>query len=383
LYRSLGQAAPNISTFLRARTAAYPIFQMIERSTVNTRSSKAGRTLAAVQGNIAFRDVRFAYPSRPDVVILDKFSLDFPAGKIVALVGGSGSGKSTVVSLIERFYEPFAGTIFLDGHDIRGLDCRWLRGQIGLVNQEPALFATSIRENILYGKADATADEINHAAKLSEAITFINNLPECYETQVGERGIQLSGGQKQRIAISRAILKNPSILLLDEATSALDAESEKSVQEALDRVMVGRTTVVIAHRLSTIRNADTIAVVDGGRIVETGTHEQLMANPLSAYASLIQLQEAAQLQHKPSFSDSTSMTRPLRYSSKCFHVKCLLHELINDLKWRFLCAVSSIQGSCQGGRAWVPASAPTRSPSTGTARRRPPTTKGTRGSLSP
>ncbi|KAF7079887.1 hypothetical protein CFC21_084056 [Triticum aestivum] len=306
---SLGQAAPNISTFLRARTAAYPIFQMIERS------SRAGRTLQAVEGNIHFRDVRFAYPSRPDVVILDRLSLDFPAGKIVALVGGSGSGKSTVVSLIERFYEPLSGAVLLDGHDIKDLDVKWLRGQIGLVNQEPALFATSIRENILYGKSDATADEINHAAKLSEAITFINNLPERYETQVGERGIQLSGGQKQRIAISRAILKNPSILLLDEATSALDAESEKSVQEALDRVMVGRTTVVIAHRLSTIRNADTIAVVDRGRIVETGTHEQLMANPLSAYSSLIQLQEAAQLQRKPSFSHSTSITRPLSFRS--------------------------------------------------------------------
>uniref|UniRef100_A0A0D9VJR4 MDR-like ABC transporter n=1 Tax=Leersia perrieri TaxID=77586 RepID=A0A0D9VJR4_9ORYZ len=308
---SLGQAAPNIATFLRARTAAYPIFQMIERNTVNKSSSGAGRTLPAVEGHIQFRDVRFAYPSRPDVVILDRFSLDFPAGKIVALVGGSGSGKSTVVSLIERFYEPLTGSILLDGNSIKDLDVKWLRQQIGLVNQEPALFATSIRENILYGKGDATVDEINHAAKLSEAITFINNLPDRYETQVGERGIQLSGGQKQRIAISRAILKNPSILLLDEATSALDAESEKSVQEALDRVMVGRTTVVIAHRLSTIRNADTIAVVDSGRIVETGTHEQLMANPRSAYASLIQLQEAAQLQNKPSFSDSASISRPL------------------------------------------------------------------------
>jgi ATP-binding cassette, subfamily B (MDR/TAP), member 1 len=311
--RSLGQAAPNISTFLRARTAAYPIFQMIERSTVNTASSRTGRTLPVVDGHIQFRNVDFSYPSRPDVVILDRFSLNFPAGKIVALVGGSGSGKSTVVSLIERFYEPLSGSILLDGHDIKELDVKWLRRQIGLVNQEPALFATSIRENILYGKGDATAEEINHAAKLSEAITFINHLPDRYETQVGERGIQLSGGQKQRIAISRAILKNPSILLLDEATSALDAESEKSVQEALDRVMVGRTTVVIAHRLSTIRNADTIAVVDGGRIVETGTHEQLMANPYSAYSSLIQLQEAAQLQHKPSLSDSASITRPLRY----------------------------------------------------------------------
>ncbi|KAK3154974.1 hypothetical protein QOZ80_2BG0197270 [Eleusine coracana subsp. coracana] len=310
---SLGQAAPNISTFLRARTAAFPIFKMIERSSVNKASSKTGRTLPSVDGHIQFRDVTFSYPSRPDVVILDKFSLDFPAGKIVALVGGSGSGKSTVVSLIERFYEPLLGRILLDGHDVRDLDVKWLRRQVGLVNQEPALFATSIRENILYGKGDATAEEVDHAAKLSEAITFINHLPERYETQVGERGIQLSGGQKQRIAISRAILKNPSILLLDEATSALDAESEKSVQEALDRVMVGRTTVVIAHRLSTIRNADTIAVVDGGRIVETGTHEQLMGNPGSAYASLIQLQEAAQLQHKPSFSDSASITRPLSF----------------------------------------------------------------------
>ncbi|KAG2660772.1 ABC transporter B family member 2-like [Panicum virgatum] len=310
---SLGQAAPNISTFLRARTAAYPIFQMIERSSVNKSSSKTGRTLPAVDGHIQFRNVHFSYPSRPDVVILNRFSLDFPAGKIVALVGGSGSGKSTVVSLIERFYEPLSGSILLDGHDIRELDVKWLRRQVGLVNQEPALFATSIRENILYGKEDATMEEIDHAARLSEAITFINHLPGRYETQVGERGIQLSGGQKQRIAISRAILKNPSVLLLDEATSALDAESEKSVQEALDRVMVGRTTVVIAHRLSTIRNADTIAVVDGGRIVETGTHEQLMANPCGAYSSLIQLQEAAQLQQKPSLSDSASITRPLSF----------------------------------------------------------------------
>ncbi|CAO1939601.1 unnamed protein product [Urochloa humidicola] len=317
---SLGQAAPNISTFLRARTAAHPIFRMIERSTVISRSGSggaAGRALAAVEGHIQFRGVRFAYPSRPDVVILDGFSLDFPAGKVVALVGGSGSGKSTVVSLIERFYEPLSGSVVLDGHDVRELDVKWLRRQIGLVNQEPALFATTIRENILYGKEDATAEEIEHAAKLSEAATFVSHLPDRYETQVGERGIQLSGGQKQRIAISRAILKNPSVLLLDEATSALDAESEKSVQEALDRVMVGRTTVVIAHRLSTIRNADTIAVVDGGRIVETGTHEQLMANPASAYSSLIQLQEAAQLQqqHKQSFSDSASVTnRPLSFN---------------------------------------------------------------------
>ncbi|KAK1284857.1 ABC transporter B family member 2 [Acorus calamus] len=309
---SLGLAAPNVSTFLRARAAAYPIFEMIERTTaVNANDSGPKKTLGKVEGHIKFYNVRFSYPSRPDVTIFDGLNLDIPSGKIVALVGGSGSGKSTVISLIERFYEPLSGAILLDGHDIRGLDIRWMRQQIGLVNQEPALFATSIRENMLYGKDDATLDDITRAAKLSEAISFIHNLPERYETQVGERGIQLSGGQKQRIAISRAIIKNPSILLLDEATSALDTESEKSVQEALDRVMVGRTTVVVAHRLSTIRNADVIAVVGGGKIIETGNHEELMSKPGSTYAALVQLQEEAsqQTQSSPTL-DGSIMGRP-------------------------------------------------------------------------
>ncbi|KVH95222.1 AAA+ ATPase domain-containing protein [Cynara cardunculus var. scolymus] len=305
---SLGQAAPDISAFIRAKAAAYPIFEMIERTTVAKTSAKMGRTLAKVDGHIRFDDVQFSYPSRPDVMIFDKLRLDIPSGKIVALVGGSGSGKSTVISLIERFYEPLSGQILLDGTNLRELDIKWLRHQIGLVNQEPALFATTIRENILYGKDSATYEEITHAAKLSEAITFINNLPERFETQVGERGIQLSGGQKQRIAISRAIVKNPSILLLDEATSALDTESEKSVQEALDRVMVGRTTVIVAHRLSTIRNADTIAVVQHGKIVETGSHDELMSRPDSAYSSLVQLQETASLHRAP--SRVPSMGRP-------------------------------------------------------------------------
>lgn len=279
---SLGQAAPDISAFLRARVAAYPIFSMIERAKTSKMNSKNGRKLNKVEGHIEFKDVYFSYPSRPEAKIFDKLGLDIPSGKIVALVGGSGSGKSTVISLIERFYEPLAGRILLDRTDIRDLDLKWLRQQIGVVNQEPALFATTIRENILYGKDDATLEEVTRAAKLAEAYSFINNLPERYETQVGERGIQLSGGQKQRIAIARAIVKNPSILLLDEATSALDAASEKSVQEALDRVMVGRTTVVVAHRLSTVRNADVIVVMQGGRVVETGSHDELISNPMSA-----------------------------------------------------------------------------------------------------
>ncbi|CAL1376173.1 unnamed protein product [Linum trigynum] len=297
---SLGQAAPDITAFIRAKAAAGPIFQMIERDTVSKTNSKTGKRLNKLEGHIQFKDVSFRYPSRPDVTIFNKLRLNIPSGKIVALVGGSGSGKSTIVSLIERFYEPESGQILIDGVDIKDFDLKWLRQQIGLVNQEPALFATSIKKNILYGKDDATMEEITHAAKQAEASSFINNLPDRFETQVGERGIQLSGGQKQRIAISRAIVKNPSILLLDEATSALDAESEKSVQEALDRAMVGRTTVVVAHRLSTIRNADMIAVVQGGKIVEIGSHEDLIADSKSAYAALVHLQEAASNQHHPS-----------------------------------------------------------------------------------
>ncbi|EPS64351.1 hypothetical protein M569_10429, partial [Genlisea aurea] len=308
---SLGQAAPDITAFIRAKASAYPIFEMIERRTVNKTSSKEGRRLSEVEGHIQFRNVVFSYPSRPDVLIFNRLCLDIPAGKIVALVGGSGSGKSTVISMIERFYEPLSGQILLDGTDIRELDLNWLRQQIGLVNQEPALFATTIRENILYGKDDATAEDITRAAKLSEAINFISNLPERFETQVGERGIQLSGGQKQRIAISRAIVKNPSILLLDEATSALDAESEKSVQEALDRVMVGRTTVVVAHRLSTIRNADVIAVVQNGAIIETGSHEELISRPNSAYATLVQLQEASASLTRLASTHGPAMSRHL------------------------------------------------------------------------
>ena len=184
LCRSLGQAALDISAFVRAKTAAYPIFEMIERNTTSKSSSASGLKLEKLEGHIQFNNVSFSYPSRPDVTIFNKFCLDIPAGKIVALVGGSGSGKSTVISLIERFYEPLGGEILLDGIDIRELDLKWMRRQIGLVNQEPALFATSIRENILYGKDEATLDEITRAAKLSEAITFINNLPDRFETQV-------------------------------------------------------------------------------------------------------------------------------------------------------------------------------------------------------
>jgi len=221
--------------------------------------------------------------------------LSILAGKTVALVGQSGSGKSTVIALLERFYDPLSGEVLIDGTNIKDLQLKWLRRQIGLVSQEPALFATSIKENILYGKDGASDEEIFAAAKSANAYNFVMQLPQGFDTQVGERGVQMSGGQKQRIAIARALLKNPPVMLLDEATSALDAESEKVVQAALERAAEGRTTVVVAHRLSTIRNADLIAVIQYGKVVEMGTHEELMAKgEYGAFAALVQLQQAHQ-----------------------------------------------------------------------------------------
>ena len=210
------------------------------------------------------------------------------------MVGESGSGKSTVISLLERFYNPNSGHVLLDGVDIKTFKLSWLRQQMGLVGQEPILFNESIRANIAHGKeGGATEDEIIAAAKAANAHNFISSLPNGYDTSVGERGTQLSGGQKQRIAIARAMLKNPKILLLDEATSALDAESERIVQEALDRVSVNRTTVVVAHRLTTIRGADTIAVIKNGVVAEKGRHEVLMKITDGVYASLVALHSSA------------------------------------------------------------------------------------------
>lgn len=209
----------------------------------------------------------------------------------VALVGESGSGKSTVISLIERFYDPDSGHIYLDGIELRKLNISWLRQQIGLVGQEPVLFNETIRTNIMYGKqGNVTEEELIAATKISNAHNFISSLPNGYDTFVGERGAQLSGGQKQRIAIARAVLKDPRILLLDEATSALDAASERLVQDALDKVMENRTTVIVAHRLTTIRGADVIAVVKNGVIAEKGRHEELMDIADGVYASLVTLQ---------------------------------------------------------------------------------------------
>uniref|UniRef100_A0A7I4E2T3 Uncharacterized protein n=1 Tax=Physcomitrium patens TaxID=3218 RepID=A0A7I4E2T3_PHYPA len=331
LFRSLGQALPNLTAFAKAKAGAYKIFTMIDQQPTINVESPGAKELSSVHGRIEFRNVQFSYPSRPDVVIFRNFSLDIPASKTVAIVGGSGSGKSTVVSLIERFYDPNEGEVLLDGTNIKSLNLKWLRGQIGLVNQEPALFATSIKENILYGKPGASDKEIEEACKSANAHTFISQFPGGYNTQVGERGIQMSGGQKQRIAIARAILKNPVILLLDEATSALDASSEQIVQKALDTVMIGRTTVVVAHRLSTIQQADTIAVVQEGVIVEMGNHATLLEKD-GAYTSLVRLQEMAQSKDRGrELSRGNSVNRSERLSmSKSGRRLSRQHSTVSD-----------------------------------------------------
>lgn len=229
-----------------------------------------------MKGDIDFENVFFRYPSRPDVPILNGLSAKVTSGETVALVGSSGNGKSTCIQLLQRFYDPTEGRIYIDGHDIKQFNLSWLRSNIAVVGQEPVLFATTIEENIRYGKPDATQKEIEDAAKSAGAHDFIINLQDSYRTLAGERGCQLSGGQKQRIAIARALIQNPKILLLDEATSALDSQSEKLVQETLDKASKGRTTIVVSHRLSAIRNANRIIVIDKGRIIEDGTHEELV-----------------------------------------------------------------------------------------------------------
>ncbi|KAF5733430.1 ATP binding cassette subfamily B4 isoform 1 [Tripterygium wilfordii] len=288
---SLGQASPCLSSFAAGQAAAYKMFETINRKPEIDAYDTKGRVLDDIRGDIELRDVYFTYPARPDEQIFHGFSLFISSGTTAALVGQSGSGKSTVISLVERFYDPQAGEVLIDGINLKELQLKWIREKIGLVSQEPALFTASIRENIAYGKTGATNEEIRAATEMANAAKFIDKLPQGLDTMVGEHGTQLSGGQKQRIAIARAILKDPRILLLDEATSALDAESERIVQEALDRIMVNRTTVIVAHRLTTVRNADMIAVIYRGKMVEQGTHSELLKDPEGAYSQLIRLQE--------------------------------------------------------------------------------------------
>ncbi|KAJ1420432.1 P-loop containing nucleoside triphosphate hydrolase [Sesbania bispinosa] len=304
----LGAGLSNMKYFSEACSAGERIKEVIKRVPKIDSDKMDGEILDNVYGEVEFDHIEFAYPSRPESVILNDLCLKIPAGKTVALVGESGSGKSTVISLLQRFYDPLGGEIRLDGVAIHKLKLKWMRSQMGLVSQEPALFATSIKENILFGKEDATEDEIVEAAKTCNAHNFISQLPQGYHTQVGERGIQMSGGQKQRIAIARAIIKKPRILLLDEATSALDSESERLVQEALDNAVSSCTAIIVAHRLSTIRNADLIAVMRGGKVTEIGSHDDLIQNDNGLYASLVRLQQNDKSKTQPETVTTTTST---------------------------------------------------------------------------
>ncbi|XP_004557739.2 bile salt export pump [Maylandia zebra] len=290
---NLGQASPCLEAFASGRAAAKSIFETIDREPEIDCLSEEGHKLDKVKGDIEFHNITFYYPSRPDVKILDNLSMQIRAGETTAFIGPSGSGKSTTVQLIQRFYDPKEGTVTLDGHDIRTLNIQWLRSLIGIVEQEPVLFATTIAENIRFGRPGVTVDDIIQAAKEANAYNFIMELPQKFETMVGEGGGQMSGGQKQRIAIARALIRNPKILLLDMATSALDNESEAVVQEALDNVRTGRTTISIAHRLSTIRNADVIIGFEHGQAVERGTHSELLGKQ-GVYFTLVTLQSQGQ-----------------------------------------------------------------------------------------
>lgn len=290
---SIAETLTVAPTLSRAGQAVASVFQVLDRVTQIEPNDSQSRKVEKIQGHIELKDVTLAYPSRPDILVLRNFNLRVLSGNSIALVGASGSGKTSVISLIERFYDPIAGEVLVDGIDIRRYNLRALRQHIALVQQEPALFAATIYENILYGKDGASEVEVIEAAKAANAHKFVSALPNGYKTHVGEKGVQMSGGQKQRIAIARAVLKDPAIFLLDEATSALDAESEKTVQEALERLMKGRTTVVVAHRLSTIQGADSIAVLHDGAIVEQGSHSNLLSLG-GRYASLIDLQNRVQ-----------------------------------------------------------------------------------------
>ncbi|GAM85326.1 hypothetical protein ANO11243_033310 [Dothideomycetidae sp. 11243] len=298
---SLGNIAPSGQAMATAIGAAEKIFATIDRISPLDSESDSGEKLDHVEGVIELRNVRHIYPSRPEVVVMEDVSLKVPAGKTTALVGASGSGKSTIVGLVERFYSPVGGQFLLDGHDVRDLNLQWLRRQISLVSQEPTLFAATIYDNIAHGligtEYETSSDEkkrqmIEEAARTANAHDFVTGLPEGYMTNVGDRGFLLSGGQKQRIAIARAVVSDPKILLLDEATSALDTKSEGVVQAALEKAAQGRTTIVIAHRLSTIKNADNIVVMSRGAIVEQGTHSQLLETK-GTYHTLIETQRFA------------------------------------------------------------------------------------------
>ena len=296
----------------KGRGAAAKVYDTIDRVPDIDSADPNGEKLDNVKGEITFEGVNFSYPARPTVQVVKGLNITFAAGKTAALVGASGSGKSTIISLVERFYDPTDGVVKLDGHNVKDLNLKWHRNQIGLVSQEPVLFATTIKNNVAHGLIgtqyeNASEEEkdvlIKDACLKANADGFISKLPGGYNTVVGERGCLLSGGQKQRVAIARAIVSDPRILLLDEATSALDTQSEGIVQDALDKAAAGRTTITIAHRLSTIKDADIIHVMDDGIVLESGNHEELLGLN-GAYSQLVHTQKLREGKELESAEDS-------------------------------------------------------------------------------
>ncbi|PIA27569.1 hypothetical protein AQUCO_07600024v1 [Aquilegia coerulea] len=296
--RGLALSLSYFAQFAQGTVAASRVFEIIDRVPEIDPYDLKGRAPSTVKGKIEFKAVSFAYPSRPNVQILHSLNLVVQPFKTLALVGASGGGKSTIFALIERFYDPMKGMICLDGHDLKTLQVKWLRSQIGMVGQEPLLFTTTILENVMMGKENATKKEAIAACIAANAHNFISSLPQGYDTQVGDRSVQLSGGQKQRIALARAMIKDPRVLLLDEPTSALDPESEAIVQQTIDKISTKRTTLVIAHRLATVRNAHTIVVTNHGTIIEMGNHRQLM-DQAGAYSDLVKLASQTVSQPNP------------------------------------------------------------------------------------
>ncbi|KAL5554201.1 hypothetical protein UlMin_041602 [Ulmus minor] len=348
---ALGSGLTHLKDIAEACSASKRIMEMINRVPEIDSDKTEGIILEHVSGRVEFKNVNFAYPSRPESVVFKNFCLTIPAGKTVALVGTSGSGKSTALSLLQRFYDPLNGEILLDGVAIDKLQLKWLRSQMALVSQEPSLFSTTIKENIIFGKEDALLEDVIQAAKACDAHNFISQLPQGYDTQVGERGIQLSGGQKQRIAIARAIIRKPPLLLLDEATSALDSESERAVQEAIDKVSIGKTTIIIAHRLSTIKKADAIAIVENGQVEENGSHEELTQCKNGLYSSLLRLQQLKEQNNtkesnnslfiasnleEPSLADKSQLNL-IKSGDSVVRVSALDHNGPTPSFWRLLC----------------------------------------------